>query len=131
MKNYRENNLANRLEQVTIKQVDICKVELDAWVESITVRIHASMIDWTERLSDGVVVAGNKHQVRHFSEYWTLLRSVTHKAPIAGDDRCPSCGAALDDLSMAGVCGYCDAKITSGDYGWVVSRIEQDEAYAG
>jgi hypothetical protein len=131
MKRYRENGLANRLDNVKIKRIELCRIELDAWVESITLRIHASMIDWTERVSDGVVVAGNKHQVCHFTEYWTWIRSVKHKAPVAGNDRCPSCGAALDDLSMAGVCGYCEAKITSGDFGWVVSRIEQDEAYGG
>ncbi len=30
---------------------------------------------------------------------------------------------------MAGICDYCGAKITSGDFDWVLSRIEQDEAY--
>ena len=131
MKRYREHNLANRLDEVQIRRVELCRIELDAWVEAVTVRIHASMIDWTERLSDQVVVAGNKHQVVHFSEYWTLMRSVKHSKPVGGDDCCPSCGATLDKISMAGICGYCEAKITSGDYGWVVSRIEQDEAYAG
>jgi hypothetical protein len=32
---------------------------------------------------------------------------------------------------MAGVCGYCDAKITTGAFDWVLSRIEQDESYVG
>jgi len=32
---------------------------------------------------------------------------------------------------MAGVCEYCHGKITSGEFDWVLSRIEQDEAYKG
>lgn len=131
MDRYKRHGLANRLEEIEIKQVEICKIDLDAWFESVTVRIHASMIDWTERLSDQVVAAGNKHQPRHFSEYWTFLRAVKHSTPVAGDAQCPSCGADLDQVSMAGVCGYCDAKISNGDFDWVVSRIEQDQAYVG
>jgi hypothetical protein len=32
---------------------------------------------------------------------------------------------------MAGVCEYCLGKITSGDFDWVLSRIEQEKAYVG
>jgi hypothetical protein len=44
---------------------------------------------------------------------------------------CPSCGAPLDNVNAAGICGYCDGKITSGRFDWVLSRIEQAEAYQG
>jgi ferredoxin len=30
---------------------------------------------------------------------------------------------------MAGSCTHCHAKITSGEFDWVLSRIEQDESY--
>jgi hypothetical protein len=32
---------------------------------------------------------------------------------------------------MAGVCEYCGSKLTTGEFDWVVSRIEQDDAYGG
>jgi hypothetical protein len=32
---------------------------------------------------------------------------------------------------MQGTCGYCKALVTSGDFDWVLSKIEQDEAYHG
>jgi hypothetical protein len=32
---------------------------------------------------------------------------------------------------MAGRCNHCDAKITSGEFDWVLSKIEQDESYTG
>ena len=44
---------------------------------------------------------------------------------------CPNCGAPLDNVNMAGNCQYCGGKITRGDFDWVLSRIEQDESYAG
>ena len=42
--------------------------------------------------------------------------------------QCPNCGAELK-INMAGVCEYCESKITRGDFDWVLSRIEQDESY--
>jgi hypothetical protein len=32
---------------------------------------------------------------------------------------------------MTGNCEYCQARIVSGDFDWVLSRIEQDEVYTG
>jgi hypothetical protein len=32
---------------------------------------------------------------------------------------------------MAGNCTHCSARVTSGDFDWVLSRIEQDESYQG
>ena len=43
---------------------------------------------------------------------------------------CPNCGALLK-INMAGVCEYCNGKLSSGAFDWVLSRIEQDEAYTG
>ena len=56
--------------------------------------------------------------------------STPPRLPAAGALQCPNCGAALK-VNMAGVCEYCRSKITSGEFDWVLSRIEQDEAYAG
>jgi hypothetical protein len=32
---------------------------------------------------------------------------------------------------MGGNCEYCDAHVTAGEFDWVLSKIEQDEAYTG
>ena len=37
----------------------------------------------------------------------------------------------LDKVNMSGICEYCDAYITTGHFDWVLSRIEQAEAYSG
>jgi hypothetical protein len=32
-------------------------------------------------------------------------------------------------VNQAGACNHCRAEVTSGDFDWVLTRIEQDEAY--
>jgi len=132
MARYVRGGLFNRMTGIGVDRVDVAKVTRDAWFETITVRVFGRMCDWTER-EDGTVVGGSQTDPRIFSEYWTFVRTVgsTRRTAEHGLDECPSCGAPLDKVSMTGVCGYCDSKITGGDFDWVLSRIEQDEAYRG
>ncbi|MFN7144695.1 MAG: TIM44-like domain-containing protein [Myxococcota bacterium] len=128
---YAAEGLKNRMDRLEVTDVALAKVSVDAYLESVTVRIFARMRDWTEDAS-GRVVGGSRTQDRVFSEYWTFLRSAGKPAkPRDHVDNCPSCGAPLDNVSESGVCGYCDAKITGGEYDWVLSAIDQDEAYRG
>lgn len=135
MERYRRHGLVNKLDRVAVRRIEPARIAKDAFYETITVRVFASMLDWTERVSDGKVVAGSADQPRVFSEYWTFLRRIGGAARPGAEtwdaQHCPSCGAPLDNVSQAGVCGYCEAKITTGDFDWVLSRIEQDEAYRG
>jgi len=59
-----------------------------------------------------------------------LIRGSSRKGPARREPNCPHCGAPLK-IGMAGTCEYCRAKVTSGEFDWVLSRIEQDEAYGG
>ena len=132
MERYARFGLANRIDDVEVLKMELADVDLDAWLETMTVRVWARMRDWTEETATGKVVGGSKSDPRAFSEYWTFIRAVGAEDRGSGprDGRhCPSCGAPLDKVGAAGVCGYCDAKITGGDYDWVLSRIEQDESY--
>jgi len=62
-----------------------------------------------------------------FQEDWVFQRSsqATTK-PDGGtmDQKCPNCGAPLD-LDLAGVCKYCRAPVMSGQFDWVLTRIDQ------
>ncbi|MFT7518207.1 MAG: putative lipid-binding transport protein (Tim44 family) [Kiritimatiellia bacterium] len=127
---YAEGGLRNKLADIRLIRQEIVKVELDAWYESITVRIFGSMKDWVER-TDGTVVGGNPKVDRQFSEYWTFIRAVGSGDTSTDAAHCPSCGAKLDNVSAAGICGYCETKITSGKFDWVLSRIDQAEVYKG
>jgi hypothetical protein len=85
------------------------------------------MVDYTIN-TGGNVVSGNRSRPRQFTEYWTFIRRRGGKSSDKQNDRCPNCGAQLK-INMAGICDYCAGKVTSGDFDWVLSRIEQDESY--
>jgi predicted lipid-binding transport protein (Tim44 family) len=132
---YRKQRYINELSDISISQIDLVRVAEDKYYSSITVRIFASMNDCTKS-EDGRLISGSTSSQRAFSEYWTLIRSRRPKAAQAPKSdnppelSCPACGAPLK-INMAGNCEYCSAKVTSGEFDWVLSRIEQDEAYAG
>jgi len=128
---YKAEGMRNILEDIEIHSITTVKIEEDAFYEAITVRIKAGMKDYTVD-RNGNVVDGNKNVKRTFSEYWTFIR----RAGFAGDTKekkentCPNCGGELH-ISMAGICEYCGSKITSGNFDWILSTIEQDEVYEG
>ncbi len=130
MESYEKHNLHNRVADLNIERMDVVKVSQDAWYESITVRVWASARDWTER-DDGTVVGGNDRIRRRFSEYWTFLRAQGNGGSSHDVSSCPSCGAVLDRINAAGICGYCESRIVSGKFDWVLSRIDQPEVYQG
>lgn len=127
---YKAGGLRNRLADVRVERLQVVKITLDAWYESVTVRIWASSKDWVED-GRGKVVGGNKDVDRKFSEYWTFVRAIGSGDKSADPAHCPSCGAPLDKVNAAGKCGYCDSVITTGKFDWVLSRIDQAEVYRG
>lgn len=130
LSSYAEHGLRNRVEEVQLERLELVKVAQDAWYESITVRLWARSLDWVED-TEGRVRAGSQTGPRRFSEYWTFLRAAGTGAAAGDPKRCPSCGATLDRVNAAGVCGYCDSRITSGRFDWVLSRIDQPQVYQG
>jgi len=91
--------------------------------------VFASGLDYTvdEKMK---TVAGSLGTKRDYTEYWTLIRSAKRVGAASDALTCPNCAAELH-INMAGICEACDAKVTSGEFDWVLSRIEQDEVYRG
>jgi len=127
---YRTAGLRNVTQNARILHIEAVRVESDRWFDAITVRLWATGLDFTVRGTDGAVVGGSASRERAYSEYWTLIRGTGRTGPTRSDPVCPNCGAPLQ-INMAGACGYCGAKVNSGAFDWVLSRIEQDDAYAG
>lgn len=127
---YKKQGLRNVTENARIEGIELARIDSDAWYDAITVRVRATSLDYT--LGDGGarVVAGSRDTERSYTEYWTLIRGASRTGPTRTELTCPNCGAPLD-INMAGVCKYCQAKVTSGEFDWVLSRIEQDEVYLG
>jgi len=129
IREYQRQKLRNVLEDVRIERLQPVKIKSDAFFDAITVRIWASMKDYTTD-TRGKVVCGHPDRDRRFTEYWTFIRRRGVKESDKDDTACPNCGAPLK-INMAGVCEYCEGKVASGQFDWVLSRIEQDEAYVG
>ena len=84
-----------------------------------------------ELTRSGHVVAGSRTNLRKWSEYWTFIRnSKATPAAARADLNCPNCGASLK-VNATGICEFCGGKMTSGEFDWVLSKIEQDESYVG
>ncbi|MEJ2071417.1 MAG: Tim44 domain-containing protein [Syntrophobacterales bacterium] len=72
----RREGTINRLQNVAVREVNLT----EAWQESgrdyITVRIYASLLDYTVNDQTGEVVSGSKVEPVKFEEYWTFTRPV-------------------------------------------------------
>jgi hypothetical protein len=127
---YRAQGLRNVTDKARIERLELARVASDRWFDAVTVRLHGAGLDYVVRDGDGKVVSGSTHRERRYTEYWTFLRGSARTGPTRTTPECPSCGAPLA-VGMAGDCRYCRAKVTTGEFDWVLSRIEQDEAYRG
>jgi ribosomal protein L24E len=127
---YKQQHLRNVLDQCRVTAMQPVKLQEDAFYNAITLRIGAQGYDYTVDES-GKIVSGSKSKLRYWTEYWTFIRNrKARPAPASADLNCPNCGAPLK-VNNAGVCEFCGGKITSGEFDWVLSKIEQDESYSG
>lgn len=127
---YRAQGLRNEVEGATLEKSQLVRVVRDACYDSLTLRIWGRGKDFTVRLETGDVVAGSRKKDRKYTEYWTLIRGAKVRGAPRTDRCCPACSAAVK-VGMEGNCAYCGALVTSGDFDWVLSRIEQDDSYTG
>jgi hypothetical protein len=127
---YRRQGLRNVLQGMRLTNITLAKVVRDRHFDALTFRIWAAGRDWTIRQDSGAVIGGNPNADRAYSEYWTLIRGAATRGRPRTEKSCPHCGASLE-VNMAGRCEHCNAKITSGDFDWVLSKIEQDDSYSG
>ncbi|MCP4154888.1 MAG: TIM44-like domain-containing protein [bacterium] len=126
---YKKEKVRNVLKDVKVSKIQLTKIQNDAFFDAITVRIFASLIDYTESLT-GQHIGGNRKKPRAFSEYWTFIRRAGIEEKETNPNQCPKCGDELK-IGMVGKCGSCGSKITTGEFSWILSQIEQDESYMG
>jgi hypothetical protein len=126
---YGQAKARNVTENARVLDIQFSNLISDATYDAITVRVFATGLDYTVS-EDGKLLKGSKTKARPYTEYWTLIRgSVTRGKPRL-ELACANCGAPLK-VNMAGHCEYCRVKVVTGDFDWVLSRIEQDDNYAG
>src|SRR5579871_312196 len=124
---YQRNGTRNMLDGLAVGRVTIIGASSEAQHDTLTARVLATCADYDVEVSSGKVVRGDKHTMTPFQEDWVFQRSSSATTPAGGgtlEQHCPNCGAPLD-LDLAGVCHYCRAPVMSGQYDWVLIRIDQ------
>ena len=123
----------NMLDNLVIGGVHIVKVQTDPNFDTITVRSDASAADYeVDDTTANKVIYGSR-QSQNFTEYWTFIRSGVARTKAgqgAEVTQCPNCGAPLS-INESGVCSYCKATVTSGQFGWVLDNITQASEWQG
>ena len=127
---YRARGVRNALEGMRLERWNVAKIVRDKYLDSLTVRIWGTGRDTIVEAASGKVLSGNPRRDRAYSEYWTLIRSAGARSQAKSDEGCPNCGAELK-INMAGTCDHCGAHVTSGEFDWVLGKIEQDDSYRG
>lgn len=125
-----KNRQTNHVIDPVVEKIIVSAIYTDKFYVSITVRIFASMIDFTSD-ETGKIVKGHPKRRVSFSEYWTFIKAnsdTIKDSKVKDINLCPSCGASLH-VGLSGKCSYCDVRITLGQFDWVLSRIQQDETY--
>jgi hypothetical protein len=127
---YRRQRLRNVVDNCTVTAMQPVKIQEDAFYQAITLRIWAQGYDYTVD-ANGNIVSGSNRNLRSWSEYWTFIRNKSAQSHESRADlNCPNCGSPLK-VNATGICEFCGGKITSGEFDWVLSKIEQDESYSG
>lgn len=126
---YVNSRARNVTENARILNIELAEVLEDAIYDAVTVRVFATGLDYTLS-DDGRLLRGSRTQERPYTEYWTLVRGHAARGRPRTDRVCPCCGAPLN-IGMAGNCEYCHARVVTGEFDWVLSRIEQDDSYGG
>lgn len=125
---YISQNKQNVLENLAIQNTRMVAADSDDAFDTIAVRFFASCADYDIDLGDDKhkVTRGSKN-IEDWAEDWVFQRSskaVTKPNQGTMNQKCPNCGAPLD-LDLAGICKYCKAPVMSGEFDWVLTRIEQ------
>jgi predicted lipid-binding transport protein (Tim44 family) len=66
----------NRLENISVRSVDITEAWQEEGKDYITVLFYANLLDYLEDKKTGTLVSGSKTEPVKFREYWTFTRPV-------------------------------------------------------
>jgi predicted lipid-binding transport protein (Tim44 family) len=72
----RRDGQINRLQNIAVREVNLTEAWQESGQDYLTVRIYATLLDYTVNEQTGEVVSGSKVDPVKFEEYWTFTRPV-------------------------------------------------------
>ena len=116
LKAKKQKNIMSDFEKVVC---DITNVSAQNDVVTLNVVLEVSFFDY---------VVNNKDEVQRGSKDYKLLMTydLTFVSTInkKKDNKCPSCGAELDETGVSDICPYCKSTIIKNSYNWVLAKKE-------
>lgn len=114
-------------EKSNIYSVRLAKVTEENGMQTITVRVHVSFIEYVTNDENDKVVSGSL--VDRISRFYKLrfCRPVGMTSDVAYQcvtDSCPSCGAPIPEGSD-GICKYCRSELHIGKHGFLLTSYER------
>ncbi len=121
---YIDSGKTNHLNMQNVRSITIADFHVDGAREVLSVKLEASLLDYTTDDESGEVLEGSKTQYQHRFYYLEFIRSAGVKTAAEKDlqiTNCPNCGAPTQ-VTSSGECEYCHSVITNGDFGWVLNQ---------
>lgn len=128
---YIRNKKINIIERINVGQTHLHKYERDAQYEYLTVYMATRMVDYIIDEETRKVLKGDPNTDCYMNYLLTFMRKTGVKSR-EGTDRsvsknCPNCGAPLS-ITSSGKCDFCGSIITTGDFDWVLSKMDAVKA---
>ncbi|MCQ4023086.1 MULTISPECIES: Tim44 domain-containing protein [unclassified Ruminococcus] len=128
---YIANKKINIIERINVGQTHLHKYERDAQYEYLTVYMATRMVDYIIDEQTRKVLKGDPNTDCYMNYLLTFMRKTGVKSH-EGTDRtvsksCPNCGAPLS-ITSSGKCEYCGSIITTGDFDWVLAKMDAVKA---
>jgi predicted lipid-binding transport protein (Tim44 family) len=72
----RQEGQLNKLENIAVREVNFTEAWQESGQDYLTVRIYATLLDYTIDEKTGEIISGSKIEPTKFEEYWTFTRPV-------------------------------------------------------
>jgi predicted lipid-binding transport protein (Tim44 family) len=72
----RQEGQLNKLENIAVREVNLSEAWQESGQDYLTVRIYATLLDYTIDEKTGEIISGSKVEPTKFEEYWTFTRPV-------------------------------------------------------
>jgi predicted lipid-binding transport protein (Tim44 family) len=72
----RREGQINKLENIAVREVNLTEAWQEAGQDYLTVRVYATLLDYTVDEKTGEIITGSKAEPVKFEEYWTFTRPI-------------------------------------------------------
>jgi Uncharacterized protein conserved in bacteria len=121
-----DSRTTNVVDDIGILRTEIIDYHDNGPTESLDVYMRVRLKDYIINDETGKVIEGDSDR-EIFMEYELVMSRrkgvVTRLAENTTVTTCPNCGANVS-INASGECEYCDSVVSSGDFDWVLTRLD-------